>query len=295
MVLPNFNKTVKGLTKQKGFVLCGVSEAKEVSESASVLLQSWIERGCNGSMEWFNKNCDIRNNPSLLFDGAKCVVSVAYQYPLVESSKIASYAHQTDYHYTLKSKLQEVIEELQKIYNTPITARAFVDSAPIMERYWAVRSGLGWIGRSGMLINREYGGNLLLAEIVLDAESDIYDSEDSFNGCDGCHACVDSCPNMAIDGKRLVDARKCVSYLTIEHRGDFNDEQKGWVKRGDMLFGCDRCIDSCRWNFNHKRVAPLIAIDNTILEMSNSQFKRRYGDTPLSRSGLKGIKRNFIL
>ncbi len=293
MVLPNFNSTIKQFAQINGFVLCGVSRAEHVDERVVAHLNSWIQRGYNANMDWFNRNRELRNDPSLLLDNAKTIVSFAAEYPLVENSNIASYAHNIDYHFSLKKQLSNVVQQLFEHYNIEFEYRIFTDSAPIAERYWAVQAGLGWIGRSGMLINREYGSNILLAEIVCSVESDEYDVSSDFNGCEGCYECVDNCPNSAINRDKTVDATRCLSYLTIEHRGDFTLEQQQMVSRTESLFGCDRCLDSCRWNRQHNRVLPTISIGDEILLSTNSQFKKSYGITPLFHAGLKSIKRNY--
>ncbi len=242
-------------------------------------------------MDWFYRNTDIRNNIEKIIPQARSVISFAWHYPLVKGN-IASYAQDNDYHHTIKGKLNSIINELQNIYQSPFEARAFVDSAPILERYWAQKSGLGWIGRSGMLINREFGGTLLLGEIVITINSDKYDIASSFNGCNGCYACINNCPTGALT-ERGVDSRRCLSYLTIEHRGDFNDEQNKLVAQGGQLFGCDNCLKCCKWTNRAPLQEPSITVDSSILTLSNSQFKAKYGSTSLDRARLKGLQRNF--
>lgn len=290
--LQNFNQFIKQQAHKMGFVLCGVSQIEEVEDIS--FLETWIHDGRNADMNWFHRNREIRQNPKLLVDGARSVISFAWHYPPVMGHNIAAYANNTDYHYTIKEQLGEIIEAINLEYGINISARAFTDSAPIMERYWARRSGLGWIGKSGMLINRTYGSYLLLCEIVCDVQSDIYDTEDLFNGCSTCRRCVNKCPTGAICGDKSIDSRKCISYLTIEHRGEFSELQLDMLKKGEWLYGCDECLRCCPWNSKKIGVAPSVFVDETIVEMSAAEFKEKYKNTPLQRTGVKTIRRNYV-
>lgn len=291
-ILPNFNRNIKLLAEKYGFVLSGISPAGEVCAEQRTTLEKWLQRGYNADMSWFKRNHDLRLNPCLLVEGAKSVISLAYPYRLIKGSNIASYAHNIDYHYTLKEKLNNIINDINNLYSINVEARVFTDSAPILERYWAKKSGLGWIGRSGMLINKEWGSNILLAEIVCDCEADSYDTPILFNGCEGCMACVKSCPTGAL-GEGGLDARRCISYLTIEHRGEFCDEQLALLAKSDMVYGCDRCITVCKWNAKHSKKEAVLSVDDIVLDMTGGQFKATYKSTPLEKTGLKTIKRNI--
>lgn len=290
--LQNFNQFIKLQAQKMGFVLCGVSKVTEVEEAA--FLENWIEEGRNADMGWFRRNGEMRCNPKLLMEGANSIISFAWQYPPVNGCDVAAYAHAVDYHYTIKERLAEIVEAINKEYGVTIRARVFTDSAPVMERYWARKSGFGWIGKSGLLINRTYGSYLLLGEIVCDVQSDIYDQEDSFNGCSTCRRCILKCPTGAIGNDRSIDARRCLSYLTIEHRGAFSGEQLDLLKKGDWLYGCDTCLQCCPWNSKKISIAPSLFIDESILEMSAAEFRKKFKDTPLERTGVKNIRRNYV-
>lgn len=291
ITLPNFNQYIKEKAREHGFALCGVSKAEAVEEQC--FLDEWIAQGRNAGMDWFFRNRELRMNPALLVENGQTVISFAYAYSPLKEHNVAAYANAVDYHFTLKEKLTKIIEEINIDYGVTITARAFTDSAPLMERYWARKSGLGWIGKSGMLINRTLGSYLLLCEIVCDVVSDVYDCEDSFDGCGRCRRCIKQCPTGAIGSDKRIDARKCISYLTIEHRGDFSEEQLAMIRNSRWVYGCDTCLECCPWN---KRSAslPAVFVENDLLEMANSTFKEKYKNTPLERSGLKTIRRNYV-
>lgn len=290
--LQNFNQFIKRQAQEMGFVLCGVSKITEVDDFP--FLEKWIDEGRNADMDWFLRNGELRKNPELLLDGARSIVSFAWQYPPVNAHNVAAYANDVDYHYTIKERLTKIVEAINTQYGIVINARVFTDSAPLMERYWARRSGLGWIGKSGLLINRTYGSYLLLGEIICDVESDTYDTEDLFNGCSTCRRCILKCPTGAIGNDKSIDARKCISYLTIEHRGEFSEEQLRLLEKGNWLYGCDVCLQCCPWNSKKIGVSPSVFIDETIVEMSAADFKVNYKNTPLERTGVKMIKRNYV-
>lgn len=289
--LPNFNKFIKEQATKNGFALCGVAKIEQVEDYH--FLESWLNENRNADMNWFLRNGDLRRDPSLLVDGACTIISFAYSYQPIADHNIAAYANATDYHFTLKERLNTIVEEINRHYDTTISARVFTDSAPLMERYWARKSGLGWIGKSGMLINRRLGSYLLLCEIVCNVVSDVYDTEDEFNGCGRCRRCIKQCPTGAICEDRTIDACKCISYLTIEHRGDFSEEQLAMIRKSRWVYGCDECLQCCPWN-KQASVTPSIFVENGIITMSSSEFKYRYKNTPLERSGLKQIRRNYV-
>lgn len=290
--LPNFNSNIKDFAIKEGFHLCGISVPSVVEASHIEFLSKWLGAKHNADMDWFERNQDKRIDPTSLVEGAGSIISLAAYYPLTHEDSIASYAHDTDYHFRLKEAANKIIERVNNHYNIEISARVFTDSAPFLERYWAVQAGLGWIGKSGMLINREWGSALLLLQIVCDVRSDIYDTPDPFNGCGNCSLCIDNCPTGAITSDLSVDARRCISYLTIEHRGDFSDEQKKLIARGKSIYGCDICLKSCIWNRKFERVKVKVEVSSDILSMTGGEFKRRYNSLPLIRTGLKNLRRN---
>lgn len=289
--LPNFNQFIKEQAIKNGFALCGVAKIEQIEDYP--FLKKWLAEKRNANMGWFTRNGEIRRDPSLLMEGGRTIISFAYQYQPITDHNIAAYANATDYHFTLKERLNMIINEINQHYDTTISAQVFTDSAPLMERYWARKSGLGWIGKSGMLINRKLGSYLLLCEIVCNVESDIYDTEDKFNGCGRCRRCIRQCPTGAICEDLTIDSRKCISYLTIEHRGDFSEEQIAMIKKSRWLYGCDECLQCCPWN-KQASVAPSIFVEDEIMEISSSEFKSKYKNTPLERSGLKQIRRNYV-
>lgn len=305
-ILLNFNQFIKNTAKKSGFSLCGVIPTSVVDIENQEFLKKWVFAKRNGDMRWFDRNEDIRFNPSLIVDDAKTIIVFAYSYNPIKLNKsynIASYAQSTDYHFVLKDKLNAIIEEIKATYGDGISARAFTDSAPIMERYWAKKAGLGWIGKSGMIINKEEGSFTLLSEIIIDRESDIYDQESTFNGCGKCRICIDSCPTSAICEDKSIDSKRCLSYLTIEHRGDFTPTQLELVKSSTSgnkwLYGCDECLMCCPWNSvkvkQMKNSSILFTRGEDIENMSNSEFKILFKGTPLIRTGIKYIKRNSTL
>lgn len=294
------------LIKQKasalGFDYCGISKAEKL-EDEEPKLETWLTKGYHGKMSYMENHFDKRLDPTKLVEGAKSVITLMYNYypgpeeDTKSSYKFAKYAYGKDYHYVLKDKLKSFLAHLQEEIGD-IGGRVFVDSAPVMERQWAAKSGLGWLGKNTLLINKNHGSFFFLAELVLDLELE-YDGPIK-DYCGTCTKCLDACPTGALTEARILDGSKCISYFTIELKeaipSEFKDTYENWI------FGCDICQDVCPWNRFSKRhkesefekskgVETLITegwIDITV-EVFNKLFK----DSPIKRAKYQGLKRNI--
>lgn len=291
---------IHAAARDVGFSLCGVAKCRAL-DVWRVRFEHWIEAGRGDGLDYLLRNIDKRFDPAQLVEGAKSVIVCAVNYrneitngySAEDRCKIASYACTTDYHTTIKAMLHTLFERLRES-NPTLTGRAFVDSAPLAEKAWAVEAGLGWIGRQSLLVTREYGTSVLLGALVLCDEVDSYDEPYVGSGCGDCRRCIDACPNRAIGDDRTIDSRRCISRLTIEREAIMPDgcSLHGWV------FGCEECQNVCPYNHS-KPVATLPAIaptfdPRTITEvdwqsMTDTEFTARFGSTPLSRSGLERI------
>ncbi len=231
-----------------GFAECGMAKAEFLEEDATNL-ENWLKKGYHGEMSYMANHFDKRLDPTLLVPGAKSVISLLYNYfpgqeQKKDSYKISKYAYGEDYHYVVKDKLKLLVNSMrEKIGN--FHARIFTDSAPVMERSWAQRSGLGWKGKHSLLINKEKGSFFFLAEVITDLDLD-YDSPFKTDHCGTCTKCVDACPTQAILPNNTLDGSKCISYFTIELKDSIPTSFKGMLD--DWMFGCDICQDVCPWN-----------------------------------------------
>lgn len=294
--------SIKISAKQHGFELCGITNIVNVSQQITYLSR-WMEKGFHASMDWFARNESLRADPRELLPGAQTVVVCGWVYsaPVLADPfcGIARYALGADYHFIIKNKLQGMLEEIRLRF-PEVEGRCFSDSAPVLERFWAERAGIGWRGRNGLITDSRWGSFFTIGILLLDSACDRFDAPQR-NRCGTCGRCVAACPTAAIDGMEL-DARKCLSYLTIEHRGDFSPDQKTLLKAGNTIFGCDRCVEVCPWNHKalrnegYKFLLPEERFRkpaewwNTL---SGGDFRRIYGNTPLMRAGLKQIRRNL--
>ncbi|MBV6647151.1 MAG: tRNA epoxyqueuosine(34) reductase QueG, partial [Cyclobacteriaceae bacterium] len=239
---------VKQISNELGFDFCGISTATFLEDEAP-RLEEWLKRGYQGKMSYLENHFDKRLDPTKLVPGAKSVISLIYNYSpkAVHESpnrpKIAKYAYGQDYHFVIKEKLKHFVSRIEELIGH-VEGRIFVDSAPIHERAWAAKSGLGWIGKNSLLLNRSMGSFFFLAELVLDIE--LIADGPTANYCGTCTKCIDACPTNAIPEPYVVDGSKCISYLTIELKEEipasFRDQMEGWA------FGCDICQDVCPWN-----------------------------------------------
>jgi epoxyqueuosine reductase len=243
-----YSNLIKQEAKRLGFDSCGIAKADFLENEASNLEQ-WLKNGFHGNMQYMENYFDKRLDPRLLVDNAKSVISLSFNYfPTThqkeETYKIAKYAYGVDYHHILKSKLKELIFFIQSTIGN-VNGRAFVDSAPVLERAWAKKSGLGWLGKHSLLIQKNKGSFFFLAELILDVEL-AYDYPFTTNHCGTCTKCVDACPTKAILPNNTIDGSKCISYFTIELKDEIPSAFKN--KFEDWMFGCDICQDVCPWN-----------------------------------------------
>lgn len=287
--------------QELGFSFCGISKAEFLEEEAP-RLEEWLKRRYQGDMGYLERNFDKRLDPSLLVPGAKSVVSLVYNYyPQAhqpgDTFKVAKYAYGEDYHHVVREKLNALMAAIHEQIGE-VGGRVFVDSAPVMERAWARRSGLGWIGKNSLLLNRDLGSFFFLAELVIDLELD-YDSPVK-DYCGTCTACMDACPTDAIPAPYVVDGSKCISYFTIELKDEIPADVKG--KFGDWIFGCDICQDVCPWNrFSQPHHEPKFQPGHEIMNMDRRQwteiteevFEAIFKKSPLQRSRYAGLKRNI--
>ena len=287
---------VARMASEAGFDACGVTETGSMEEESAYLTQ-WIERGYAGNMGYMGRNRELRADPRLIVPGAKCaIVTLTSYYPRERQPegepRIAAYAWGADYHYVIKQKLHAVAERVTAAVPGSRYG-VFTDSAPIFERRLAERAGLGWIGKSGMLIHPTLGSYTLIGTILTTAEI-AHRERRVENRCGSCTACMESCPTGAIVAPQTVDARRCISYQTIENR----EAMPEWMEEaaGDRLFGCDCCIEACPWNrrlapHGHKELEPMEGLFGMEWEgLTRGAFDRMFAHSPLRRAGYKKIK-----
>ena len=298
----NLSKIIKSEAISIGFLSCGISKAEFLSEEAPKL-ESWLKSGFNGEMSYMERNFDKRLDPRLLVPGCKSVISLLFNYYTEKKAKkdhepkISSYAYGKDYHFVIKEKLRELLSRIKNLAGD-VNGRVFVDSAPVMDKAWAKKSGLGWIGKNTNLISKKTGSFFFIAELILDLELE-YDHPTT-DHCGSCTECIDSCPTNALATPYKIDATKCISYATIELKNNipnsFKDNMKGWI------FGCDICQDVCPWNrFSKNHNEPSFEDKKNISNMSKKQwedltkevFDKVFKESPIKRTGYSGIKRNI--
>jgi epoxyqueuosine reductase len=280
---------------------CGISKAGFLEQEAP-RLENWLNKNQHGQMSYMENNFDKRLNPTLLVDGAKSVVSLLLNYypselQNQESYKISKYAYGQDYHSVIKEKLKELLFSIQENIGA-VDGRAFVDSAPILDKAWAAKSGLGWIGKNSNLLTQQVGSFYFIAELIIDLELE-YDHATT-DHCGTCTACIDSCPTEAIVAPYIVDGSKCISYFTIELKENIPAEMKG--KFDDWAFGCDICQDVCPWNkFSKSHSEPLFNPNPELLSMTKKDweeiteetFKTVFKNSAVKRTKFEGLKRNI--
>ncbi len=294
---------IKLLAAKLGFNYCGIAKAQLLSEDAR-RLESWLNKGMHGKMQYMENNFDLRIDPTKLVPGAKSVITLLLNYyPAQQQNeaapKIARYAFGNDYHDVIRTKLNEMLHEIKATIGE-INGRGFVDSAPVMERSWAQKTGLGWIGKNGNLINKQSGSYFFIATLIVDLELQLDDGYVK-DYCGTCTQCIDSCPTDAILPDKVVDGSKCISYFTIELKDALIPEaMKG--KFDNWMFGCDVCQEVCPWNRFSKptseiNFSPLPAILNFTTsdweDLTEESFKLIFKNSPLKRSKFAGIKRNL--
>jgi len=293
---------IKSTAHELGFSFCGISKAEFLNEEAPKM-EEWLRRGYQGKMSYLENYFDKRLDPILLVPGARSVISLLYNYypkkdlALNDEFKIAKYAYGEDYHFEGKEKLRQFIGRIQQ-HIGDVQGRAFVDSAPVMERAWAKKGGVGWVGKNSLLLNREMGSFFFLAELIVDLELE-YDGPVK-DYCGTCTACMDACPTDAIPEPYVVDGSKCISYFTIELKEAIPLEVKG--KFENWIFGCDICQDVCPWNKFSKphqepRFEPHPDLEKMtgeeLTEITDLVFQKLFKKSAVKRPALEGLRRNI--
>jgi len=297
------SRLIKSKAVESGFLACGISRARLLSEEKN-RLESWLAQEMHGEMEYMNRNMEKRLDPRLLFHGAKSVVSVLLNYYPAgkqtdpESPVLSKYAYGKDYHFVLKRKLNALLDFIQQEI-APCSGRVFVDSAPVLDKAWAARAGLGWVGKHTNLISVEHGSFFFIGELILDLELEP-DEKIVRNHCGTCTRCLDACPTQAIVAPYVVDARKCISYQTIELKGELDDGLKGRFR--DRVFGCDICQDVCPWNLKTEpHQEPDFEPDPRLMQLSLNEwlkmdqplFNELFRNSTVKRTKYAGLKRNL--
>ena len=296
------SQLVKRLAKEIGFSSCGISKARFLHEEEKKF-EDWLRQGYQGSMSYLERNFDKRLDPTKLVPGAKSVISLSYNYfppkKLISDNNfiISKYAYGKDYHKVLRSKLKKLFTKIRDKIGE-VEGRVFVDSAPIHERAWAKLSGVGWIGKNSLLINKNQGSYFFLAEIICDLDLE-YD-EPVLNRCGNCTRCIDACPTDAITKAQVIDANKCISYLTIENKEKIPKELRGSIN--NSIFGCDICQDVCPWNkksvpHNEKEFIPKKELRDLKkkdwIELTEDTFNKIFEGSAVKRTKFQGLKRNI--
>lgn len=298
-----YSKLIKDEAIRLGFMACGISKA-EFLETEAPRLENWLNNNLHGEMKYMENYFDKRLDPRLLVDGAKSVISLSLNYYTeekqadVDAPKISKYAYGQDYHTVIKDKLKTLMFFIEENIGE-VSGRAFVDSAPVLDRAWAQRSGIGWIGKNANLISKQNGSFFFLAELIVDLELD-YDYPFQTDHCGTCTRCLDACPTDAIIAPQVVDGTKCISYLTIELKNEIPNEFKG--KMDNWMFGCDICQDVCPWNrFSKAHNETAFKPENGLLELNTRElteitdevFKKVFKGSAVKRTKFAGLKRNI--
>jgi len=300
----HISKLIKEKAKLLGLLDCAILPVNSLDEEQS-FLENWLADGMHGKMDYMARNTGMRLDPRNLFDGAKTIIVVLLNYYPSETQSdinapvISKYAYGTDYHFVLKDKLKTLLQFIQEEI-VKCNGRAFVDSAPVLERAWAKLAGLGWIGKNSNLISVEHGSFCFIGELVLDAEIPFDKPKLVSDHCGKCTRCIDACPTKAIVANRVVDARLCISYQTIELKGDLDENLKG--KFENRVFGCDICQDVCPWNLkSSENDEPQIIPDKRLLKLTKEEwfsmekplFNEIFKNSAVKRTGYEGLKRNL--
>jgi epoxyqueuosine reductase len=296
-----YSHLIKTEALRLGFLSCGISKAGFLEEEAP-RLENWLNKNRHGQMSYMENHFDKRLDPTLLVDDAKSVVSLLLSYYPSEiqnqdSYKISKYAYGQDYHFVIKDKLKDLLRFIQTEIGE-VSGRVFVDSAPVLDKAWAAKSGLGWIGKNSNLITKQVGSFYFIAELIIDLELE-YDHATT-DHCGSCTACLDACPTQAIVAPYVVDGSKCISYFTIELKDNIPNEMKG--KFDNWMFGCDVCQDVCPWNrFSKPHNEPLFNPNPEILafskkdwqEITEETFRAVFKNSAVKRTKLDGLQRNI--
>ncbi len=296
-----YTEQIKAEAKRLGFLSCGISKAEFLEEEAP-RLETWLNQNMHGEMRYMENHFDKRLDPTLLVEGSKSVISLLLNYypsqeQTADSYKLSKYAYGTDYHFVIKDKLKSLLSFIQEKIGE-VNGRAFVDSAPVLDKAWAAKSGLGWIGKHSNLLTQQVGSFYFIAELIIDLELD-YDTPVT-DHCGTCTACIDACPTEAITEPYVVDGSKCISYFTIELKENIPTEFKG--KFDDWMFGCDVCQDVCPWNrFSKSHSEPLFDPNPALLSMSKKEweeiteevFQELFRKSAVKRTKYSGLQRNI--
>ena len=296
----DYSQLIKTEAKKLGFLSCGISKANFLEDEAP-RLERWLKDGKHGKMAYMENHFDKRLDPRLLVPDAKSIISLLLNYytPLDQldgAPKISKYAYGKDYHHVIKDKLKQLFQIINNKIGE-VSGRVFVDSAPVMEKSWAVRSGLGWQGKNTNLISKKAGSFFFIAELIVDLELE-YDTPVT-DHCGTCTACIDACPTEALTPYH-IDASKCISYLTIELKDQIPTAFKN--KMDDWAFGCDVCQDVCPWNrFSKQHNEPLFSPNSEVInytqknweEITQETFNIIFKNSAIKRTGFKGFKRNI--
>jgi epoxyqueuosine reductase len=292
---------IKTEAKRLGFLSCGISKAEFLEEEAP-RLEAWLSKNSHGEMYYMENHFDKRLDPTILVQDSKSVVSLLLNYfPLEiqkdDTYKISKYAYGTDYHFVIKEKLKQLLDYIQEEIGE-VHGRAFVDSAPVLDKAWAAKSGLGWIGKHSNLLTKQVGSYYFIAELIIDLDLE-YDTPVT-NHCGACTACIDACPTQAIVAPYVVDGSKCISYFTIELKNEIPTSVKGQFD--DWVFGCDVCQDVCPWNkFSVTHREPLFNPNPKLLSMTKKDweeittdvFNVLFKNSAVKRTKFEGLKRNI--
>ena len=305
METSTFTEFIKEKCLEIGFSKSGIAPVQYFIEDKK-RLEDWIENNYHGSMSWMEKNIDKRTNISNYYSESKSVISVAINYFTGTSTQghnppfISNYALGKDYHIIIKEKLKMLLEEIKKIDNS-VNGYYCVDTSPIMEKAWAQRAGIGWLGKHTNLITKEFGSWFFLGELIIDRELS-YDIPFTTDLCGSCNLCIDECPTDAIVEPYKLDSKKCISYVTIEHRGEF--EKNNMIDLNDWIFGCDICQEVCPWNIKFSELSnEENFFDRNILKdkeydywnnLSEEEFKKIFKKSAVKRTKYSGLKRNIL-
>ena len=303
LLIQEHTRFIKETALSLGFTHCGIAKAAPLDEDAR-RLEKWLHAGMHGSMQYLENHFDLRVDPTKLVPGAKSVITLTQNYyspkkQPADSPKISTYAYGTDYHFVIKEKLNKLLEAIQQKAGD-IVGRGFVDSAPVLERTWAQKSGAGWIGKNGNLISKTDGSFFFIATLIIDLPL-VYDDPFAKDYCGSCTKCIDACPTDAILPDKTIAGNKCISYFTIELKDAIiPSEMKG--KFDNWMFGCDTCQDVCPWNRFSKQHDEPGFTPNTAIEsfgvqqwndLTKEGFKNVFKNSPLQRSKFEGITRNL--
>lgn len=296
-----YTHLIKSEAERLGFLSCGISKAEFLEEEAP-RLEEFLKKNRHGEMRWMENNFDKRLDPTKLVEGSKSVISLLLNYypgetQREDSYKISKYAYGRDYHFVIKDKLKQLLQFMQDEIGE-IDGRAFVDSAPVMDKVWAAKSGLGWIGKHSNLLSKQTGSFYFIAELIVDLELE-YDTPVT-DHCGSCTACIDACPTDAIVDPYKVDGSKCISYFTIELKDELPNSYKNQFE--DWMFGCDICQDVCPWNrFSKPHNEPLFNPHPELLEkdkkgweeLTKETFNEIFRKSAVKRTKFEGLKRNI--